>query len=55
MTDDPVSRSTRGVYGSSVASEWSGLGPQTLRLNQRRGSLTRDRHRPALGTTATRA
>ncbi|WP_455013424.1 MerR family transcriptional regulator [Mycobacterium antarcticum] len=33
-------RSARGVYGISVASELSGLGPQTLRLYETRGLLT---------------
>jgi MerR family transcriptional regulator, heat shock protein HspR len=37
---DPVSRSARGVYGISVASELSGFDPQTLRLYERRGLLT---------------
>lgn len=30
----------RGVYGISVMSELSGVGPQTLRLYERRGLLT---------------
>jgi MerR family transcriptional regulator/heat shock protein HspR len=38
--DDPVSRSARGVYGITVASELSGIDPQTLRLYERRGLLT---------------
>jgi MerR family transcriptional regulator, heat shock protein HspR len=38
--DDPVARSTRGVYGISVASELSGIDPQTLRLYERRGLLS---------------
>lgn len=40
MPDDPLSRSARGVYGISVASELSGIDPQTLRLYERRGLLT---------------
>lgn len=32
--------SARGVYGMSVASELSGLDPQTLRLYDQRGLLT---------------
>ncbi|NMD62071.1 MerR family transcriptional regulator [Rhodococcus globerulus] len=32
--------SLRGVYGISVMSELSGIGPQTLRLYDRRGLLT---------------
>lgn len=32
--------SERGVYGISVTSELSGVGPQTLRLYERRGLLT---------------
>ena len=40
MPDDPLSRSGRGVYGISVASELSGIDPQTLRLYERRGLLT---------------
>ena len=40
MPDYPVSRSARGVYGISVASELSGFDPQTLRLYERRGLLT---------------
>ena len=43
MTDDSVSRSVRGVYGISVTSELSGVGPQTLRLYERRGLLTPSR------------
>jgi DNA-binding transcriptional MerR regulator len=39
MVDDSVSRSARGVYGISVASELSGIGQQTLRLYERRGLL----------------
>ena len=39
MPDDPLSRSGRGVYGISVASELSGIEPQTLRLYERRGLL----------------
>src|SRR5690348_5749722 len=40
LVSDPASRSARGVYGISVASELSGLDPQTLRLYERRGLLT---------------
>ncbi|MFC4603908.1 MerR family transcriptional regulator [Rhodococcus kronopolitis] len=40
MTLAPQSRSLRGVYGISVMSELSGVGPQTLRLYERRGLLT---------------
>ncbi|HME74886.1 MAG TPA: helix-turn-helix transcriptional regulator [Mycobacterium sp.] len=40
MPGDPVSRSARGVYGISVASELSGFDPQTLRLYERRGLVT---------------
>jgi MerR family transcriptional regulator, heat shock protein HspR len=40
LPDDPLSRSGRGVYGISVASELSGIDPQTLRLYERRGLLT---------------
>ena len=40
MPEDPLSRSGRGVYGISVASELSGIDPQTLRLYERRGLLT---------------
>src|SRR6202048_4027734 len=40
VPDDPLSRSVRGVYGISVASELSGIDPQTLRLYERRGLLT---------------
>jgi DNA-binding transcriptional MerR regulator len=36
---DPLSRSARGLYGISVASELSGIDPQTLRLYERRGLL----------------
>ena len=43
MSDDLTSRSARGVYGISVASELSGLGLQTLRLYERRGLLTPSR------------
>lgn len=39
MTHDPSLRTTRGVYGISVAAELSGLDPQTLRLYERRGLL----------------
>ena len=40
MPDDPLARSARGVYGISVASELTGIDPQTLRLYERRGLLT---------------
>lgn len=40
LTDDSPLRSSRGVYGISVTAELSGLGPQTLRLYERRGLLT---------------
>jgi MerR family transcriptional regulator, heat shock protein HspR len=39
VPDDPLPRSARGVYGISVASELSGIDPQTLRLYERRGLL----------------
>jgi DNA-binding transcriptional MerR regulator len=37
---DSLSRSARGVYGISVASELTGIDPQTLRLYERRGLLS---------------
>ena len=40
VPDDFLARSARGVYGISVASELSGIDPQTLRLYERRGLLT---------------
>lgn len=40
MPTDRLPRSARGVYGISVASELSGIDPQTLRLYERRGLLT---------------
>lgn len=40
MSSDPLPRSARGVYAISVASELSGIDPQTLRLYERRGLLT---------------
>jgi MerR family transcriptional regulator, heat shock protein HspR len=43
LTDHSVSRSARGVYGIAVTSELSGVGPQTLRLYERRGLLTPSR------------
>ncbi|WP_116374414.1 helix-turn-helix transcriptional regulator [Mycobacterium sp. MFM001] len=43
MTNDATPRSARGVYGISVASELSGIGPQTLRLYERWGLLTPSR------------
>lgn len=39
MAEDSTSRSARGLYGISVASELSGIGPQTLRLYERWGLL----------------
>ena len=39
MTDDSTSRLARGVYSISATSELSGVGPQTLRLYERRGLL----------------
>jgi MerR family transcriptional regulator/heat shock protein HspR len=36
---DPLSRSSRGLYGISVTSELSGIDPPTLRLYERRGLL----------------
>jgi MerR family transcriptional regulator, heat shock protein HspR len=43
LAGDSASRSARGVYGISVASELSGIGPQTLRLYERWGLLTPSR------------
>lgn len=43
MIEDSTSRSARGLYGISVASELSGLGPQTLRLYERWGLLAPSR------------
>ncbi|WP_033236900.1 MerR family transcriptional regulator [Rhodococcus globerulus] len=40
MTAMPAPRALLGVYGISVMSELSGVGPQTLRLYERRGLLT---------------
>ncbi|KLN70442.1 MULTISPECIES: MerR family transcriptional regulator [unclassified Rhodococcus (in: high G+C Gram-positive bacteria)] len=40
MTSETAVRARRGVYGISVMSELSGVGPQTLRLYERRGLLT---------------
>jgi MerR family transcriptional regulator, heat shock protein HspR len=40
VPEDPLARSARGVYGISVASELSGIDPQTLRLYERRGLLS---------------
>lgn len=40
MTEELGVRSRRGVYGISVMAELSGVGPQTLRLYERRGLLT---------------
>ncbi|MDH6280459.1 MerR family transcriptional regulator [Prescottella defluvii] len=39
MTQQSPPRSTRGVYGISVTSELTGIGPQTLRLYERRGLI----------------
>ena len=41
MTEELGARSRRGVYGISVMAELSGVGPQTLRLYERRGLLNR--------------
>jgi len=43
LTDDSTARSARGVYGTAVASELSGISPQTLRLYERRGLLNPSR------------
>ena len=43
MTQQAPPRSTRGVYGISVTSELTGIGPQTLRLYERRGLITPSR------------
>jgi MerR family transcriptional regulator/heat shock protein HspR len=43
VTDDSTFRSARGVYPISVTSELSGVGPQTLRLYERRGLLSPSR------------
>jgi MerR family transcriptional regulator/heat shock protein HspR len=40
VPDDSLARSARGVYGISVASNLTGIDPQTLRLYERRGLLT---------------
>src|ERR1700694_1027989 len=40
VSDESTPRSGRPVYGISVTSELSGLGPQTLRLYERRGLLS---------------
>ena len=40
VSEDPLARSARGVYGISVAAELSGIDQQTLRLYERRGLLT---------------
>lgn len=40
VADDVNDRSELGVYSISVAAELSGIGPQTLRLYERRGLLT---------------
>jgi MerR family transcriptional regulator, heat shock protein HspR len=39
----PESDPARGVYGISVAADLVGLGPQTLRLYERKGLLEPDR------------
>jgi len=43
LTDDSKPRTARGVYGIAVTSELSGVGPQTLRLYERRGLLSPSR------------
>ncbi|WP_232285980.1 MerR family transcriptional regulator [Prescottella equi] len=43
MTQQSPPRSTRGVYGISVTSELTGIGPQTLRLYERRGLINLSR------------
>lgn len=43
VPEDSPTRSARGVYGISVASELSGFDPQTLRLYERRGLLSPER------------
>jgi DNA-binding transcriptional MerR regulator len=40
LAEDVNARSELGVYSISVAAELSGIGPQTLRLYERRGLLT---------------
>lgn len=40
MSEEMNARSGLGVYSISVAAELSGIGPQTLRLYERRGLLT---------------
>jgi DNA-binding transcriptional MerR regulator len=40
VPDDYSARPARGVYGISVASDLTGIDPQTLRLYERRGLLT---------------
>lgn len=37
---NPSSERSRGVFGISVTSELTGLGPQTLRLYEQRGLIT---------------
>lgn len=39
----PVPSPDRGVYSISVASELTGIGPQTLRMYEDKGLLTPDR------------
>lgn len=43
LTEEATGRSGHGVYSISVAAELSGLGPQTLRLYEKRGLLTPSR------------
>jgi MerR family transcriptional regulator/heat shock protein HspR len=43
LTDEQELKSRRGVYGISVASELSGVAPQTLRLYEQRGLITPSR------------
>jgi len=43
LPDELTARSARGVYGTAVAAELSGIAPQTLRLYERRGLLTPSR------------
>jgi MerR family transcriptional regulator, heat shock protein HspR len=43
VEDPSKDRSARGVYGIAVTSELSGVGPQTLRLYERRGLVTPSR------------
>lgn len=43
VTSETAVRARRGVYGISVMSELAGVGPQTLRLYERRGLLAPSR------------